>query len=233
MKTVVSLTTIPSRVDNVHHIIDMLLKQSYKPDSIILYVAFDKIPDKLRDMESQNPIFQIKQVKDMGSGTKWYYSLKDDNDIVIFLDDDVFIHHNLLEELIGYHTKYPSYNLGFIGTTNNIFVHNEYLVYCDRYDVDLLGGYRSVLVPWNRYTSSQKESLISSFELLCDSSNILDDDYFLSKAWKHIDIKASVVKSKHPWAFQFAVWSSTDNLNNEKNEEKMIMDRRRIDTFFS
>jgi hypothetical protein len=233
MKSVISLTTIPNRVDQVHHIIDMLLKQSYKPDLICLYVSFDEIPEKLRDLSRQNSVFKIKKVKDLGPGTKWYYSLKDNYDIVVFLDDDVFIHNNLIEELIEYHTKYSSDNLGFIGTIKNSFVHNEYLENCDKYNVELLGGYRGVLIPWHRYTSYQKESLLSSFERLCESSIVLDDDYFLSKVWKHIGINSSVVKSKNPWAFQFAIWSAIDNLNNEKNEEKMKTDRRRIDTYFS
>jgi len=211
----------------------MILNQSYKPDSIVLYVSFDEIPETLRDISALDHTFQIKKVKDMGPGTKWYYSLKNDNDFVIFLDDDVFIHNNLVKELVEYHQKYPFENLGFMGTSNNTFIHNEYLENCDKRSVDLLGGYRGVLIPWDNYTSTQREILLSSFEKLCDESKILDDDYFLYKVWKHLEIKSVVVKSKSQWDFKFANWSTVDNLNNEKNEEKMKEDRRRIDIHFT
>lgn len=233
MKTVVSLTTIPSRVNNVHHIIGMLLKQTYQPDSIILYVSFDSIPTTLTELSKNNPIFKIKHVKDMGPGTKWYYSLKDNNDIVMFVDDDVFINMEAIKELMQYHSKYPGENLGFMGTIQNTFIHNEYLKNTDKYSVELLGGYRGVLIPWHQYTSSQKDILLSSFEKLCNKTKVLDDDYFLSKAWKYLNIPTTVVKSKSHWAFQFAIWSSVDNINSEKNEERMKCDRKRIDTQFN
>ena len=95
------------------------------------------------------------------------------------------------------------------------------------------GGYRGVLIPWNNYTSYQQKILLSSFEKLCNESKILDDDYFLYKAWKHLGIKSAVVKSKSYWDFKFADWSSVNNLNNEKNEEKMKENRKRIDIHFN
>lgn len=232
MRTVISLTTIPSRVKNVHHIINMLLNQTYKPDSIILHVCFDEIPNNLIDLSNEHPNFKIKRVNDVGPGTKWYYALKEDNDIVIFFDDDVFINREAAEELMQYHDKYPECNLGFMGTKQNTFVHNEYLTNCDKHAVELLGGYRGILIPWYQYNTNQKDTFLSCFEQLCNTSKILDDDYFLSKAWKHLNITSYVVKSKTPWAFQFALWSSIDSINNETNDDRMILDRKRIDIQF-
>jgi len=233
MKIAVSLTTIPERINNVHYIIDMLLKQTCKPDSITLYVCCDEIPNRLLSIADSNPLFAIKKVNDMGPGTKWYYSLKENNDIVIFFDDDVFIHSDAINELLNYHFKYPTENLGFMGTIQNKFIHNEYLKDIDKYNVDLLGGYRGVLIPWYQYNNEQKNKLLSSFEFLCSSSKVLDDDYFLSKAWKHIKAQSSVVKSNSPWAFQFAIWSSICSINNAENDSKLIEDRTRTDNHFN
>lgn len=103
-KIVVSMTTFPARIDKVWLCVETLLRQSLKPDSIILWLSKEQfkgviLPDKL--LEQQKRGLTIKFCEgDLKSHKKYYYSfLEYPNDIVVTVDDDVFYPQGLLAEL--------------------------------------------------------------------------------------------------------------------------------------
>ncbi len=109
---IISLTTIPERIHKVYLCIETLLRQSTKPDYIILWlsetISKDIIPESLKRLKSRG--LQIRFCRDIGPHTKLIYTLKENpQDIIITADDDVFYPRNWLEQLYEAYQKEPQY----------------------------------------------------------------------------------------------------------------------------
>lgn len=110
---VVSLTTIPQRIDRVHLCINQLLKQSMKPDRVILWLSslnFTKkiIPEKLQGLEKRG--LEIRWVdEDLNCHKKYFYAMQEFPEcIVVTVDDDVFYSKKLIEKLYGSYMRFPN-----------------------------------------------------------------------------------------------------------------------------
>ena len=107
---IVSLTTIPSRLEAVAYPIKCMLVQTMRPDRIILWIDKsinqESLPDTLCELQKYG--LEIRYVEDVGPHTKYFYAIKEFADsIVITIDDDVFYRRNLIEDLYATHKKYP------------------------------------------------------------------------------------------------------------------------------
>lgn len=113
-KIIVSLTSFPPRLPKLHLVIECILRQSIKPDEIILYLteeqvgSIDNLPRKLLDLRERG--LQIKLCPDkIRSHTKYFYAIKENpNDIVITVDDDLFYRTDLIESHLAAHKKHPN-----------------------------------------------------------------------------------------------------------------------------
>ena len=132
----ISLTTIPSRFKSIYRTVDTLLKQTYKPESIIVNIPktygfrFNgiSIPEEdiaqfVRRYESTNKVRINRVDEDYGPGTKLLgvLDVKDieDDSYIILVDDDV-IYDDVLHEYLPCLDKYntasmniQTYNEGF------------------------------------------------------------------------------------------------------------------------
>ena len=107
---IVSLTTIPERLYKVHLCIESLLRQSCKPDSLMLWVSFpeDKIPKKLDRLKKRG--LQIKTCQDIRSYKKIIYTLKENpQSIIVTADDDIYYRRDWLNQLYEAYQKEPQY----------------------------------------------------------------------------------------------------------------------------
>lgn len=109
---IVSLTSFPARIGTVHITIDTLLRQSKKPERVILWLARNQFPDekklpkKLLKMRKRG--LEIKFCEDLKSHKKYFYSMKYyPEKIIITVDDDMFYHSKLVEDLYKKHLDYP------------------------------------------------------------------------------------------------------------------------------
>lgn len=108
-KIIVSLTTFPKRVDTVWITIESLLRQSLKPDKIILWLAeseflngLDSLPINLVNLIDRG--LDIRFCENLRPHKKYYYSMKEfPNDIIITVDDDVLYPPDLIKDLILLH----------------------------------------------------------------------------------------------------------------------------------
>ena len=127
MKFCVSLTTIPSRIENINITIDSINKQTIKPDKIFLNLPTEfrrfknnKFTDEyIKKVAYEN--LEITRCKDYGPGTKIMGSLKkikDKYDFVILLDDDHIYHEKVLEIFLKNFKKKP---LNYSFYLNKIF----------------------------------------------------------------------------------------------------------------
>ncbi|MDR0913024.1 MAG: glycosyltransferase [Methanobrevibacter sp.] len=105
-KLIVSLTSFPKRMYDVHYTLYSLLKQSLKPDNIILWLSKEEFPNLLEDV----PI-KVKNLQKYGltiefvdENLKQYKKLihaleRYPKDIIITADDDVYYPKDWLEKL--------------------------------------------------------------------------------------------------------------------------------------
>ncbi|MCL2687120.1 MAG: glycosyltransferase [Methanobrevibacter sp.] len=104
-KLIVSLTSYPDRMYDIHYCLYSLLTQTCKPDGVILWLAKEQfpyleenLPKKVLDLKNHG--LTINWCEDIKSYKKLIYSLqKYPEDIIITADDDVFYPNNWLEQL--------------------------------------------------------------------------------------------------------------------------------------
>jgi hypothetical protein len=112
-RVVVSLTSIPSRIDDLWLVIETLLRQKYKPDEILLWLSRDQfegvvIPLKLLKQQERGLIIKFVD-GDLKSHKKYIYAIKAfTSDFIVTVDDDLYFDSRLLENLISLKSKFPS-----------------------------------------------------------------------------------------------------------------------------
>ncbi|WP_258433457.1 glycosyltransferase [Heyndrickxia coagulans] len=111
-KIIVSLTTIPSRIDKVWLCIATLMDQKLKPDKIILWLdrdnfTKDNLPQGLLKLIKLG--LEIRFCEDIRSHKKYYYTMKEyPNDIIITADDDIFYPRSFIKKFLALHRKNPN-----------------------------------------------------------------------------------------------------------------------------
>lgn len=111
-KIIVSLTTIPPRIRKVQEVVIRMLKQTVRPDRIIIYLGdkqFEgkKLPLILR-LQMQVFGVEVRFVEDLGPHTKYYWAMKEfPNDLIVTVDDDIRYPNDMIEELYNSYKKHP------------------------------------------------------------------------------------------------------------------------------
>ena len=114
-KLIVSLTSFPERLYDIHFCIYSILNQTIKPDEIILWLATNQFPNGEKDIPQD-----VSNLKKFGLKIKWYDDIKSykklipaleeyPNDLIITADDDLFYPKNWLESLYEEHKQNPNY----------------------------------------------------------------------------------------------------------------------------
>ena len=112
-RIIVSLTTFPERIGDVHYAIYSLLNQTLKPDEVILWLAEEQFPDREEDLSQEvldlvNHGVTIKYTKDLKSYKKIIPALSEyPEDILVTADDDIFYPPTWLEQLYETYLKNP------------------------------------------------------------------------------------------------------------------------------
>ncbi|WP_303644519.1 hypothetical protein [Bacteroides caecimuris] len=102
-EVIVSLTSFPKRLATLHLVIETILRQTVKPDKVILYLTESQVPDveKLpkKLLEQRKRGLEIVLCPDnIRSHTKYYYAFKNHPEAtVITVDDDLFYRSDLIE----------------------------------------------------------------------------------------------------------------------------------------
>jgi len=201
MRVVVSLTTIPSRIDGLGPTINSLLNQSYKPDEIVLNLPRICLKE---NCGYTIPSFlwksiSVYQCDDYGPITKLLPTVLREKDLdtrIITVDDDVIYSDRTIEFLVkdGYNSEDR-----VIGMMGNIWEkkgkHLDLFIHSEKVEgecvVDVLGGYRGVC--YRR--GLLEEDIFSDFEIVSELAgcNILDDDAFMARYLEKKDIRRYVL----------------------------------------
>lgn len=200
----VSLSTLPSRVENLEKVVSSILNNEIKPD--IVYINVPKyskrekveyyVPENLKRMEN----VKINIVnEDYGPITKLYPTLSEEtnpNTIIICIDDDKEYDKKLIGHLVNVSNLYPKecvcvsgwsfINLGVFALPISLPINNIIK------NVDILQCYNGVLYKRNFFGTDFKD-VINCKECLTT------DDILISKylKYKNITIKSVPYNFKH------------------------------------
>lgn len=110
---IVSLTSFPARISRLWLTIETILRQTHKPDKIILWLSRNQfsdtnsLPNSLLRLQKRGLEIRFCN-EDLRSHKKYFYAIKEfPNDVIITVDDDVFYNSNLIENLIKLYEKFP------------------------------------------------------------------------------------------------------------------------------
>lgn len=112
-QNIISLTTFPARIHQVHNVINSLLNQSVKPDKIVLYLSLVEFPNRIvppqLDALTKNSVFEIRFVSEnFKSYKKLVHALADFSHAnIITVDDDIIYPKNMLSQLLRCHARHP------------------------------------------------------------------------------------------------------------------------------
>ena len=109
---VVSLTSFPARFATLPLCLRGLLRQSVKPDRIIVWLGSDTTENDLtpamKNLEKYGVEYRIDPAHNYKSHKKYYYAMKEfPKAAVVTADDDLFYPKNWLKTLVRAHKKYP------------------------------------------------------------------------------------------------------------------------------
>jgi len=112
-KIIVSLTSFPERMYDIHYCLYSLLTQQLKPDKLVLWLAESQFPHREKDIPQEvlslkENGLEIKWCEDIGAYKKLLPSLKEyPEDIIVTADDDIYFPSDWLKKLWQDHLKYP------------------------------------------------------------------------------------------------------------------------------
>ena len=112
IELIVTLTTIPSRIENIWVTLESIFRQSYKPDRIILWLSheeFDTIslPNSLLELKAKG--LEISYCENLRSHNKYYHTVVNNlNATFITVDDDIIYTENMILNLMEMHREFPN-----------------------------------------------------------------------------------------------------------------------------
>ena len=222
----VSLTSIPSRIDNIQETIISIKNQTMKPIKIFLNLPFKflRFPDyKFTEEQIERlNIFdvEISRCEDYGPATKLMGSISEIRkgyDCVILIDDDHIYHKSTFEILIDNFKKEKvnySYYLNKIFNIRNGQCSDGFLM-----NVDLLDD---IEIFYEKYVKNNKNMFLDddlwfAIYLYCEkkshTKNIIKD--FKNKTGEIISYKQSINKN-------------IDALHQREHKSGLLMNRRKI-----
>ena len=172
-KVIISMTTVPGRIEFTKYSIASLLDQTRRVDEIRIYIPYISskgvlyvIPKWMSDLSKNIKHFKIKRCeKDWGPATKIIPAVlecvNEEIDSIIYVDDDMIYNKNMVETLIFYSKKYPHYAICNQGwnvdrwlnktTSFSKILHHfrKYFIRIDPYHnnfIDVVQGFSGVLI---------------------------------------------------------------------------------------
>ena len=221
-KLIVSLTTLPDRLEKLKIVLRNLQFQTKLPDLTLLYLPERCrrnnqeyiLPQWLKDDRITRPInLEIIRIPvDYGPFTKLFPALRDffskpGDDIIITIDDDNLLEDHTLEELYNASRANPGIVMAMMVAEGNNFIHAEHL-YDRKENYHLvkkgnIGGYRSVCYPQSAITNEIVDEIIHHYSEISELHHdlpypVLDDDHLVGNLLYYLHIPLAVIKTNHP-----------------------------------
>lgn len=108
---IISLTTYSGRIDVVDIAVKCILRQTVKPNRIVIWIAEDEftentIPSRVKDLQQFG--VEIRYCDNLLAHKKYFYALQEfANSYVITFDDDFFFEKHMLENVMNLKRQFP------------------------------------------------------------------------------------------------------------------------------
>ncbi|UPT70033.1 MAG: hypothetical protein M0D53_12955 [Flavobacterium sp. JAD_PAG50586_2] len=108
---IVSVTSFPARINHVWISLEILFRQTVKPDMIILWLAETqfpnkKVPDSLIKLQSRG--LTIRFCEDLRSHKKYYFAMTEfPNACIMTFDDDLYYDKNVIKRVVEVYERHP------------------------------------------------------------------------------------------------------------------------------
>jgi hypothetical protein len=174
---VVSITSFPARIDEIWVSMETVLRQSFKPDMIVLWLATSQFPDKkipesLAALQQRGLTIKFCD-EDLRSHKKYFYALQQfPDDYIITLDDDLYYHQDVLKNIVDLHQKNPAHictnRAHQIGVVNGALIpyrqwnHNAKNILAPTHRLLQTGGAGTLYFPGALHPSVTDKSLIKT-----------------------------------------------------------------------
>lgn len=135
-RLIVSLTSYPARIGSVHKTVETLLKQTERPDKIVLWLAREQFPRRKRELPDDllalcKKGLEIRWCDDLKCHKKYFYAMQKYPDaIIITVDDDIYYDENIIATLYRGYKKYPGCVICTRGHTIKMQSKNAFDDYC-------------------------------------------------------------------------------------------------------
>lgn len=207
-KLIISLTSFPQRINEIHYTLYSLLNQSIKPDEVVLWLCSDEFPNKekdlpqtILDLQKNGLTIKFSEIY-LRSYTKLVPSLKEfPDDIIVTADDDIYYPKDWLKKLYIQHQKNPK----------NVICHR-----CHR----AILNSDNTLAPYSKWPHNVTKIKPSFFNFATGVGGVLYPPHCLYKEVTNIDL----FKQLAPYADDIWFWAM-EVLNNTK--VKTFLNRQR------
>ena len=162
-KLIVSLTSYPERMYDIHYCLYYLLTQKKKADKIVLWLGIEQFPNKEKDIP--NRVLKLKEngltiqwCSDIKSFTKLIPSLQAyPEDVIVTADDDIFYGPDWLDKL------YTEYLSGIKKGGGIIYAHRCHKILINNKQI----------LPYNQWEHCVQDSSISCLNFLTGVGGVL------------------------------------------------------------
>ena len=112
-RIIVSLTSYPARLKNLHLCLKSLLLQTVKPDKIIVWFGSDTknvdLTQELLELEQYGLEYRFDENNNIKPHKKYYYAMQEfPDDIIITVDDDAVYPRKTVESLMESYKRHPN-----------------------------------------------------------------------------------------------------------------------------
>lgn len=193
---IVSLTSFPQRMYEIHYTLYSLLTQTCKPAKVILWLSNEEFPNGENDVPQK--VLNLKKngltiefCKNLYSYKKLIPALKMyPNNTIVTADDDIYYEKNWLEKLIKTHETNP----------NLIIAHRTHTI---KFNKDGIAPYKK----WKKSTNSKK---ISYLNFLTSGGGVLFPPNSLYKDVLNEELFTQLApKADDVWFWAMAVLNGT------------------------
>ena len=203
---IISLTTLPSRFNNLKTCLASLLNQKYDNFEVHLNIPKFNIfeGEYIHNIDIKNNKLKIFYIDDIGSISKIYYTLLRTNkdQMIISVDDDYTYHPNMLKVYNNIVSKFENCCIGFAGIyplQNNILYSNDTLPFIGPADnptfVGILEGYKSICYKRDFFEPDFFKLISEKKMNWCENYIYYEDDVVISSYLGYKNIKKIVVPS--------------------------------------
>lgn len=215
---IISLTTIPSRLDKVWLTTESLLRQTKKPNKIILWLAEDefqgvKIPKMLKKQKKRG--LEIRYCGNLKSYKKFYYTMLEYPDAYVLVVDDDFVYsERMLEKMISVSSRHPGSIVSnrahkIRNYKNELFPYRRWIWYENRKIIEEIPSFRNFLTGCGGvlFPVWLLDREIFRKDIFMKIAPTADDVWVNFSAWKS---KIKVVVPKGILGYMIPIHSSSD-----------------------